>query len=148
MTTNSFMDCERKNLDKLKKLQLPNHYKKLGIAIVLISLAALLLNKFIFEIEQLRPAAKYGMLIGMLLISISKEKIEDELAAQLRMQSYSFAFIAAVAYTLALPLIAFLIDWVIKTKEANVKDIGDFTILWMLLFIQVFYFEMLKRMHK
>jgi hypothetical protein len=35
--------------------------------------------------------AKTVLVLGLLIISISKEKIEDELIAKIRMQSYNYA---------------------------------------------------------
>jgi hypothetical protein len=105
-------------------------------------------NAFLINNIDLKLAAKYGVLIGLLITSISKEKIEDELVAKLRMQSYTFAFVMGVVYAIALPLIDYLFETVLGKESAAVKDMGDFTILWMLLFVQVFFFHYLKRMHK
>ena len=87
------------------------------------------------------------MLVGFLIISISKDKVEDEFIKKLRMQSYSFAFIFCVAYSIGMPYIDYLLD-VVRGIPAVFKDSGDFMILWMLLCIQVFYFEYLKRLFK
>ena len=148
MTTRAFFNCERTKLGEMKNYQLPNRFKKIGIAIALISFASLFINKFSVNLPEYRLFARYGLLVGMLLISISKEKIEDELIAQLRMQSYTIAFVLGVVYTLALPFIDYFVDVLFKTNEAIIKDIGDFQILWILLCVQVFYFESLKRFHK
>ncbi|MGB1240910.1 MAG: hypothetical protein ACPG49_00205 [Chitinophagales bacterium] len=147
MTAKTLMDCERKKLKDLTKYQLPNHFKAIGVGLTIISFAALFLNKFAFNLPEFRLMAKYGMLIGLLLVSISKEKIEDERIGQLRMQSYAFAFIAGVLHALVLPFMDFLVDAAFQTKEAILKDAGDFMILWILLSIQVLYFEFLKKLH-
>ena len=94
MNLKSFIECERKSLEKMKRYQLPNRFKKIGIGIIIISLVTFLVNKFSIENIDLKLTAKYGILVGLLLVSISKEKIEDELITSLRMQSYTFAFIA------------------------------------------------------
>ncbi len=132
----------------MMQLQLPYHFKKIGIGIAIMSFILLLANKFAIEMEAVRTFGKYGMLIGMLLISISREKIEDELVTKLRMQSFAFAFIFGVMYALALPILDYALDYSFKDGEAIFKGMGDFSILWILLCIQVFYFEYLKRMHR
>ncbi len=149
MTTKSFLDCERRNIEKMKKLQLPNYFKRIGFGVFILSFLALFINKFTFNDLDFRLISKYGMLVGLLLVSISKEKIEDELIIRLRMQSYTFAFVFGVIYALVLPLIVNVIGFLIPSKEVGGYNVnGDFVILWMLLSLQVFYFELLKKLHK
>ncbi|MCB0752770.1 MAG: hypothetical protein KDC52_14965, partial [Ignavibacteriae bacterium] len=109
---------------------------------------ALFINGFVLNNLELKVIAKFGLLIGLLIISISRELLEDELVIKLRMQSYTFAFIAAVGYSLMLPFINYLFDITFQPANAALKEIGDFTILWMLLIVQVLYFEVLKKAHK
>lgn len=148
MNIKSIIECEAKNFEKMNKFQLPTHYKKIGIAILIISFISIFINGFTLNKHEFNLIAKFGILIGLLLISISKEIIEDELVTKLRMQSYTFAFIVAVAYSLALPFIDYFIDIIFQSHKAVFKDIGDFTILWMLLSVQVLYYEILKKAHK
>lgn len=149
MNVKSFVECERKSLEKMKRYQLPNSFKKIGIGLILISLIAFFVNKFSIENIDLKLTAKYGILVGLLLISISKEKIEDELITSLRMQSYTFAFIAGVIITLLTnPLFNYIANLISQKQQENFEGVGDWEILWILLSVQVFYFELLKRMNK
>ena len=148
MNTKSFLKCEQERVDRLKKLQLPHLYRKIGIVIAVVTFILLFVNAFTINNLDYRLAIKYGMLVGLLLVSISKEKIEDELIANLRMQSYTFAFIVCVAYTIVQPFINYAVDYFVDAEKAMVKDTGDFVILFILLCVQVFYFEMLKRLHQ
>jgi len=148
MTTKSFLDSERKSLEKLKKLQLPNYFKKIGYVLFILSFLVLITNQFIIQQLTITILAKYGLLTGMLIYSVSKEKIEDELVIKLRMQSYTFAFIIAVIYTLIQPIVNYLVDFIIDDNKPDFENYGDFNILWFLLSIQLFYFEFTKRLHK
>ena len=149
MDVKSFMEYERKSLEKMKKYQLPNWFKKIGIGIILISIVAFFVNKFSIEDIDIKLISKYGILIGLLLISISKEKIEDELITSLRMQSYTFSFIAGVIITLLTnPIFNFIANFISQRQGENFQEVGDWEILWILLSVQVFYFEFLKRMNK
>jgi|TARA_B110000977_G_C10937733_1_gene439640 hypothetical protein len=149
MNVKSFMECERKSLEKMKRYQLPNRFKKIGIGIIIISLVTFFVNKFSIENIDLKLTAKYGILVGLLLVSISKEKIEDELMTSLRMQSYTFAFIAGVIITLLTnPLFNYIANIISQKQQENFQEVGDWEILWILLSVQVFYFEFLKRMNK
>lgn len=149
MDLKSFMEYERKSLEKMKKYQLPNWFKKIGIGIILISIVAFFVNKFSIEDIDIKLISKYGILVGLLLISISKEKIEDELITSLRMQSYTFSFIAGVIITLLTnPIFNFIANFISQRQGENFQEVGDWEILWILLSVQVFYFEFLKRMNK
>jgi hypothetical protein len=148
MTVKSILECERKSLEKMKKYQLPNQFRKIGFAILIISFASLFINKFSINNIEFTLIAKYGMLVGLLIVSISKEKIEDELISNLRMQSYTFAFIFGVVITLTNPFFSYIVDFFIKAKESSTNGVGDWQILWLLLSIQVFYFEFLKKLHR
>lgn len=149
MTKKSIIECERKRILNMKNFQIPHSYKKYGIGLFIISLVLLLTNRFFIEIPELRIAAKYGMLIGLLIVSISKEKIEDELVAQIRMQSYSLAFIMGVVFTLFASLADKFLDslFAINKNDAN-DNMVYYSVVWMLVCIQVCYFEVLKRMYK
>lgn len=149
MNVKSFIECERKSLQKMKKYQLPNGFKKIGIGIIVVSLITFFVNKFSIENIDVKLTAKYGILVGLLIVSISKEKIEDELITSLRMQSYTFAFIAGVIITLLTnPLFNYIANLISQKQQENFQEVGDWEILWILLSVQVFYFEFLKRMNK
>ena len=64
------------------------------------------------------------------------------------MQSYSFAFIAGVLITLTNPFFSYLANTIFEKQQENFQGIGDWQILWILLSVQIFYFEFLKRMNK
>lgn len=148
MRTKSFIESERNSLEKLSKYQLPNVFRKIGYLIFGIFFIALFLGKFFIDGLEIGIVLKYGMLIGLLLVSISKEKIEDELVTKLRMQSYAFAFISGVFFSLVLPLVDYLFDIIFDNGEPMFDALSDWSILWFLLSVQVFYFELLKRLHK
>ena len=124
MNVKSFMECERKSLEKMKRYQLPNRFKKIGIGIIIISLVTFFVNKFSIENIDLKLTAKYGILVGLLLVSISKEKIEDELMTSLRMQSYTFAFIAGVIITLLTnPLFNYIANIISQKQQENFQEV-------------------------
>lgn len=148
MTTKSFLACEREKMRNMKKFQLPHTYKKIGIIVAVCSFAAMFVNKFTFDEMTYRTIAKYSLLVSMLIVSISKEKIEDEFIIKMRMESYTFAFVMGIAYVLLLPFVDFLVDMFFTSKNASLNDLGDFEILWILLSVQVFYFHFLKKAHQ
>ena len=145
MNTNTMEAYREKDIDKLKKFQLPHGAKKVGWVIACIAFVALFLTT---KDTTSKLIVKYSLLIGLLIISISKEEIEDELVKTLRMHSFTFAFIFAVIIAISNPLFSYMANFLFEEKQEVFSGIGDWMILWLLLSIQVLYFEKLKWMHK
>jgi hypothetical protein len=88
---------------------------------------------------------KYILLVGLLLISISKEKIEDERIIHLRQQSYQVAFVVGVLYAiLILPFINYLVD-VILQKDSLGFEVSSWEVLFIMLLMQLFFFQMMLK---
>jgi hypothetical protein len=85
------------------------------------------------------------MLIGMLVMSLSKDKIEDEMTITLRAQSYAIAFIVGVLYALIMPYVEFGVSNAVHSGGEAFKDLGDFQILLFMLMIQLMFYHNLKR---
>lgn len=146
MNVSKFAEHERKQLDKFSKYQLPNKFKNIGIAILVISFLGLMSRIFMDETNEIiREISKKGILIGMLIISISKDKIEDEMTRNLRAKSYAIAFISGVLYTLIMPYVDYGVSSIVHNGGEVLKDLGDFQILIFMLMIQLLFFYTLKR---
>lgn len=146
MKLNEIENCERTKLESfLNKVQLPHSFKKIGIVMVVLSFLGLTLFKFI-DIEPLyiKYGLKHTMLIGLLFISLSREVIEDELIEVLRSKSYSLAFIIGVGYSMLQPLASYIVD-IFLGKEDVSSNVGYVQVLLFMLFIQVGFYELLKR---
>ena len=146
MAKETFYEAERRRLRQFQKFQLSNQYKKIGIGLFIISIILLFVKKFfVDDLILLRTIAQKGMLVAMLIIAISKEKIEDEMIHKLRGQSFSMAFIAGVIYALIQPLANYVVFKVVKPQKAIYEDLGDFQVLWFMLTIYLLFFYVLKR---
>tara|TARA_R110000868_G_scaffold18760_4_gene81872 strand:+ start:152 stop:493 length:342 start_codon:yes stop_codon:yes gene_type:complete len=84
------------------------------------------------------------MVVGMLIVSISREKIEDELTSKIRLQSYYYAGLVTVIVYLILPFIHFILECVFSSTP-TMNGSGDLSILLFLLFIQIITFRRLKK---
>ena len=141
------MDCERRRLDKIINFRLPHIYMSIGIVVVAISILSMFGRAFLMEgdTEWLKVLLQKGLLIGMLLISISKDKIEDEMTITLRSQSYALAFVIGVVYALVMPYVEFGVSNVMNSDGEAYKDLGDFQVLIFMLLIQLMFYHTLKR---
>ena len=148
MTVKSLLECERNNLEKFEKFQLPSKYKKIGFIVAITSLFILLLNVLLPYINEFKELFKFSLLIGLLIVSISKDKNEDELIIKLRMISYRFAFIIGIIEILLIPIAAYLIILFTDINKSALGHTGKYDTLFVLLFVQVFIFEYLKKLYK
>lgn len=100
---------------------LPNRTKILGISIGVISL----LIGIILKYQKSEPAEVYalltysGMILGLLLITLSREKIEDEMIDNLRAKSMQFAFIFAAVSTIVRPIVDLAFGDPIELEKAH-----------------------------
>lgn len=143
-----FCQAEYRRLKKIQNYQylLPNYYKKVGIGLLILSLVTLITRKYLIDDgELIRQIARKGMLLSLLLITMSKEKIEDELIIKLRGQAFAFAFVAGVIYTLIQPFINYIVALVVRPEKAVFNELDDFIILWFMMVMYLTFFYLFKR---
>ena len=146
MAFREIIECERKQLNKIQNYRLPVYFKYIGGVIFMVSFLSIMSRLFINDpSETLTDLAKKGLLIGMLLISISKDKEEDELTIKIRSQSYAVAFLIGVIYALVMPYVEYGVSNVINAEDDSLKNLGDFQILIFMLLIQLMFYHVLKK---
>lgn len=116
-----------------KGTRIHKHLKKMGIGIILIALLTGLSIKLL-HIEMMPTQKAFfkaftmnGFILGLLFVAFAKEKIEDEMIAQMRLKSMSQTFITAVIYVIVKPFM----DLVFRDPIEDVT--GQFVVLFMLL---------------
>lgn len=135
-------------INKITDFQLPNKFKIIGLVVFIVSMILSILLEIYFENNKYQDLfvriAKTGVVLGLLMISISKEKIEDELIAKIRMQSFNYAVIASVIVYLTMPFLNLAIVAYFSSipKMEGSKDV---TVLAFLLTMQIFAFWKLKK---
>ncbi|WP_340076445.1 hypothetical protein [Leptobacterium sp. I13] len=143
MNKKQLLECERKRIQKLKLL--PNVYKKIGWGLLITAIIVLIALKLIpGEIEIAKDITKKALLVSLLFLSVSRDKIEDELTIKLRAHSYSLAFVMGVIYALIQPYITYVVAFVIKPEKAAFTELDGFVILWFMLIVQLLFFYVLK----
>jgi hypothetical protein len=147
MNTEKIMNSERKQFQKLINFRLSQRFMSIGIAIVLLAIVMMFVRAFAMEgdTQWLKLILQKIMLIGMLVMSLSKDKIEDEMTITLRAQSYAIAFIVGVLYALIMPYVEFGVSNAVHSGGEAFKDLGDFQILLFMLMIQLMFYHNLKR---
>ena len=76
MDSKKIMDCERTKIEKWSRFQLPNRWKTIGVLLCIALFVTAIVLKFTeFEVGWFKGVLRRGILIGLLIISISKDKI-------------------------------------------------------------------------
>ncbi|CAI8364573.1 MAG: Uncharacterised protein [Polaribacter sp. SA4-10] len=128
----------------MNKFQLQSQYKKIGLIVALGSFVFMIAIKYIDNPVWLKSFLHGVLLIGLLLISVSKEKIEDEYIDSLRSQSYRLAFILSIVYALVQPIVNFVVAYVLNQDDV-IKSFSYFQVLFFMLIVQLLYFWKLKK---
>jgi hypothetical protein len=121
---------------------LPNYFIRIGIAIIIL-FVLFFVSGMVFEKsisipkEIIASIGLDGIILGLLLICISKSKIEDELVHLLRLRSFTKAFVFGAAYVFAVT-----ISSLVMKDELPITP-HSLIIVELLMFI--FYFEISKR---
>ncbi|MEM6721012.1 MAG: hypothetical protein AAF611_16900 [Bacteroidota bacterium] len=147
MSKETFCESEERQLRKIVNFGLPNHFKKIGIAIASVSFLSIIILKItgVELSETIKFISKRLLLVGLLVIALSREKVEDEMILSLRTKAFTGAFIGGVVYTLIFPAITYTVRVLFDKKDNLLTDVGDFQILWFMLFMYLVFFHLIKR---
>ncbi|MDB2571066.1 hypothetical protein N9X82_01125 [Polaribacter sp.] len=146
MKKSTICERERIQLEKMNKFQLGNPYKKVGFTVTITSFVLIIAIKYIDNPVWLKPFLHGILLIGLLLISVSKEKIEDEYIDSLRSQSYRLAFILAIVYALLQPIVNVVVSYLLQ-QDNEYESFNYFQVLFFMLIVQLLFFWKLKKQH-
>lgn len=121
---------------------LPRYFKKVAFGIMLFS--ALLVVLTILKVlpidkEIIKTIAKSGFLISLLLLVITRNKIEDELTLRIRLKAFAVSFIYGVVSVILEPFKNLLFG------DSFLSDKGVTELLISMIF---FYFLMMFKMKK
>ncbi|MDD7913998.1 hypothetical protein [Polaribacter ponticola] len=130
----------------MNKFQLDNKFKKIGYIISIGTFIFMIIRKFIENSDEIKPVLHGVLLLGLLLVSLSKDKFEDEFLDSLRSQSYRIAFILVIIYSLIQPIINYTVG-IILNQDEEMKAFGYFQILFFMLIVQLMVFWQLKKMN-
>ena len=147
MNKESFVECERRQLNRMLAFRLPSVYYRVGLIVAAIAVLSMFGRAMFLEgdYEWLKTISRQTLLIGLLLSSLAKDKEEDEMTNSLRMQSCSFAFVVGVIYALVMPYVDYGVSNVIKPEGEVFKSLGDFQLLIFMLMVQLMFYYTLKR---
>lgn len=145
MVKKTFIERENEKLGKFRSL--PHFFKILGVVLSIISAVALVIVAF----QEKRPdwllIVTWNCLnISLLLIAISKDKVEDEFKHQVRLVAFGIAFTTGVLYTVFQPAVDFLLKYMDYTPGITFEPIPSFLTLTIMLAAQILLFHGFKHL--
>ncbi|MFE3869667.1 hypothetical protein ACFX5F_00340 [Flavobacterium sp. ZS1P70] len=140
---------EIEKIEKITGYQLPNKFKIVGLVLFIVSVLSIITSLKLYLVgvkyyDLFERIALTTMVLGLLVISVSREKMEDELIAKIRLQSYNYAVIGTVLLYLMLPFIHYAIIFSFSSMP-KMEGSKDISILGLLLSVQIITFRKLKR---
>ena len=149
-TNCSYAQDEHNKISKLLEFRLPPKYKMIGIVTASLILFFLIGSIFFGDLTPItKDVLRTLILLFLLIASLSMDSQEDEFSKHIRFQSFKIAFVFAIGYSIIIPLIAIVFDLLITkiTGDSNINfhQISAFEVLFILLGIQLLFFETLNR---
>ena len=139
------------DIEKINKFigyQLPNKFKIVGLVLFITSILSIIVFESFFGNSKyyglLDRIAQTGLVLGLLIISISKEKMEDELMIKIRLQSYNYAVMGAVLLYLIMPFVNYAL-YFNNSYTPKMNGSKDVAVLALLLTVQILTFRKLKK---
>lgn len=89
--------------DQFQLRLLPTTFKKIGLGVLALSVLLFLfrlLNVLPIEKSLLLTVSQIGILISLLILALTKNKVEDELTLKIRVRAFANSFIFAVMYVI------------------------------------------------
>jgi len=146
MSKESFVDCERRSFTRILNFRLPNYFKYIGGAMVFGFFGFIFLKSaFPEHVELIRSIGRKIFVVGLLFISLARDKEEDEMTNSLKLQSYTIAFILGTVYAIVMPYVEYGVSNVVHSGGESYKDLGDFQVLSFMFLVQLGFYYTLKR---
>jgi hypothetical protein len=120
----------------------PRYFNKIGLGIILGIIVFMLLSFFeIFFIDKevAKTITKTLFLISLLIFSITRSKIEDELTVAIRLKAFAASFIFGVMIVIVDPFVNLVFEGVFLLEKGAVE---------LLISMLLFYFFMVFLMKK
>jgi hypothetical protein len=138
-----------KQLHRQQQLPLfPNYFKKIGIGFVLFAFIILTPLSHYWKTFEFYTVGNYKdtygivffdiLIVGLLLYSMAKEKVEDELITLIRLQSIARSFILGIVFVIGIPIVGYI--W-----KGHIQEVAGQVIIFCTLCSYIFHFNSMKK---
>lgn len=133
------LHTETEQLDRWTYL--PHAFKRLGWGLFLFAFPAWF---FLKGLPEWRLGAEGLVLIGLLLIAVSQDRIEDEYTLRLRARAFAYAFVIGVLYAVIQPLFNWAVAAGLDQEGASWESLPSYAVLWFMLVVQIGFYQAMK----
>ncbi|MGE5107779.1 MAG: hypothetical protein ACM3H8_09555 [Sphingobacteriales bacterium] len=131
-----------KRINKNEAGLLPNFFKKVGIAVMLLAFVPAVIVKVINI--QLTPANKElfrlltmnAFILGLLFVAWAKDKVEDEMIVAIRLKAMGWSFIWAVLFVIIKPFVDMLFNDPIADLKSQELVLSMLFVYLLMYFVQ------------
>lgn len=144
---NILVNMETKSKTTLFRL-LPRYFKVIGIILIGLAIGTVVLRASL-DIELIASHKKWNLILimnllilGLFFISLSKDRVEDEMTMIIRLNSMAGTFVFSVVYTIVMPITSSLLNNIDYFKGVTTELTASGLVLTMLLvYLQFYYFH-------
>lgn len=122
---------------------LPYRFKNVAYGLLLLTFVFILftlLDIVVIEKETAKTLSSSGILLALLLLALTSDRIEDELTLRIRVKAFAASFIYGVTYVVVMPFINLIFDGDFITDNMGMEGL--------LFTMFLFYFGMFGLMKK
>ena len=131
-----------KNNQDLRLLPVPFRKVAFGIMIFSVLLIVLIKSKILpIDKDIVKTISQTGILVSLLLLTLTKNKIEDELTSRIRLKAFASSFIFGVGYVIVDPFVSLLF----KDGFLSNRGVTEILITMFLFYFMTFYSMLKKR---
>lgn len=116
---------------------LPSYFKRIGISLIIASILVLIAFKIeVFEgsKETWKHVSISLILLGLSIIALTKNKIEDEFTMLLRLKALGAAFIFGLAYVLISPILNLIFGDDVNEYPSSLSFMMSMLLFYFMLF--------------
>jgi hypothetical protein len=150
VTEKSCVEKELHTLEKWTTFKLPNKAKPIGWVLAIGCLISFLwLAKTPDPSFLLLYSIKTAGVIGLAMVVLAKEKMEDEMIGALRGKAMLFAFICSIFLIIITPYITTIMSAIVSDNFQQIAvELSHFNMLSCLLLMYILGFEGMKKIYK
>jgi hypothetical protein len=123
---------------------LPNRFKKVGLTLIVLAFVVGIVLKLMSldllptQKELFRTLMLSGINLGLLLITLSKDKLEDEMTIAIRLKAMAWSFTWAVFYVIISPFMNILF-------KDPMRDLAGQQVIMSMLFVYMIMYYLQKK---
>ena len=131
---------KRKNSSEIGLL--PNIFKKVGIAVMLLAFVPAIVAKAVnipltaANKEVFRLLTMNAFILGLLFVAWAKDKVEDELTFAIRLKAMGWAFIWAILFVIIKPFVNMLFNDPVADMKSQELVLSMLIVYLLMYFIQ------------